>query len=361
MSAGEAPNLGTADPSGQPGREPLLTVEGLRTVFHMRSGDLFAVDDVSFDVMPGEIFSIVGESGSGKSVTAMSIMGLISDPGEVVSGSIHFEGKDLVTLAEHQMRSIRGSEISMIFQEPMTALNPVYEIGDQVAEPLRRHHGYSRKDARDAAIEALRRVGIPDAPNRINDRPHEFSGGMRQRAMIAMAMITEPKLLIADEPTTALDVTIQAQILDLIQEISEEQGTSVLLISHDLGVVANVSDRIVVMYAGQIHETSTAAGVFNQPLGPYTWGLLAAVPRLDTEIGTALRHIPGQPPSLLDPPDGCRFAPRCAHRRDACASTTPDLSIVGSGHKVRCHFAGESDWVSRRRLPLLSGGLHNGD
>jgi oligopeptide/dipeptide ABC transporter ATP-binding protein len=328
----------------------LLAVDRLRTVFHMIGGELVAVDGVSFDVRRGEVFSIVGESGSGKSVTAMSIMGLIGYPGEIVSGSIQFDGRDLRGLTQRAMRDVRGSEISMIFQDPMTALNPVYDIGDQVAEPLRRHRGLSRKDALDAAVDALRRVGIPDAERRINDRPHQFSGGMRQRAMIAMAMITEPKLLIADEPTTALDVTIQAQILDLILEISDERDTSVILISHDLGVVANVSDRMVVMYGGQIHESGTAAEVFHDPYGPYTWGLLAAVPRLDTELGATLVHIPGQPPSLITPPTGCRFSPRCSSVRDECHTTLPELIAVGRGHSVRCHFAAEDDWTHRRGL-----------
>ncbi len=349
MTGVAAPGGDHAD-HGAPSTDVLLGVEDLRTVFHMRGGELVAVDGVSFDVRRGEVFSIVGESGSGKSVTAMSIMRLIGYPGEIVSGSIRFDGRELRGLSEREMRSVRGSEISMIFQDPMTALNPVYEIGDQVAEPLRRHRGYSRKDARDAAIEALRRVGIPDAERRVDDRPHEFSGGMRQRAMIAMAMITEPRLLIADEPTTALDVTIQAQILDLILEISEERGTSVVLISHDLGVVANVSDRMVVMYGGQIHESGSATEVFHEPYGPYTWGLLGAVPRLDTELGTTLQHIPGQPPSLIAPPPGCRFNPRCPHAQDACRATVPDLLAVGDGHLVRCHFAAEPGWPERRDL-----------
>jgi oligopeptide/dipeptide ABC transporter ATP-binding protein len=335
---------------------PLLSVDGLRTVFKMHAGNLVAVDGVSFEVGRGEVFSIVGESGSGKSVTAMSIMGLIAHPGEVVDGSIRFAGRELRGLPDKQMRAIRGAEISMIFQDPMTALNPVFEIGYQVGEPLRIHRGYSKKDALDAAVEALRRVGISDAEKRINDRPHEFSGGMRQRAMIAMAMITEPKLLIADEPTTALDVTIQAQILDLLLEICDERGTSVMLISHDLGVVASISDRMVVMYGGQVHEYGPALQVFEDPHGPYTWGLLAAVPRLDTDLGDSLRHIPGQPPSLIDPPTGCRFHPRCVHARDECATEAPDLVKRNGTHATRCHFSDEPGWTEQRFLEVAGDG-----
>ena len=330
----------------------LLEVEDLRTVFHTRAGVLCAVDGVSFHLDRGEVFSVVGESGSGKSVTAMSIMRLIGYPGEIVGGSIEFNGRNLLDLKERDMRNVRGSEISMIFQDPMTALNPVYEIGYQISEPLRRHRGLSRKDARDAAVDALRRVGIPDAQKRIKDRPHQFSGGMRQRAMIAMAMITDPLLLIADEPTTALDVTIQAQILDLILEISDEHGTAVMLISHDLGVVANVSDRMAVMYGGQIHESGSARDVFEDPFGPYTWGLMAAVPRLDTDLGATLRHIPGQPPSLIEVPTGCRFSPRCEYAENRCETSLPRLDLVAPGHTVRCHLADSEGWTRVRTVAI---------
>jgi oligopeptide transport system ATP-binding protein len=336
--------------------EPLLSVKNLRTEFDMREGTLLAVDDVSFDIQRGEIFSIVGESGSGKTVTAMSIMGLIAPPGKIVSGSIHFDGQDLRSLSERDLRAIRGSEISMIFQDAMTALNPVYSIGDQVSEALRRHRGYNRKESLDAAVEALRKVGIADADKRIRDHPHEFSGGMRQRAMIAMAMITEPKLLIADEPTTALDVTIQAQILELILKITEEQGTSVLLISHDLGVVASISDQMMVMYGGQVHESGSAEQVFTDPHGPYTWGLLASVPRLDSDLGKVLDHIPGRPPSLTDIPPGCHFHPRCMQSREVCGLDAPTRISAAEGHDVLCHFAAEPQWSANRVLGVAHEG-----
>ncbi len=336
--------------------DPLLSVSDLRTVFHTHAGELVAVDGVSFDVARGEVFSIVGESGSGKTVTAMSVMGLIQHPGEIVGGSIRFDGRELREASAREMRAVRGAEISMIFQDPMTALNPVYEIGDQVGEPLRTHRGLSKADALDAAVEALRQVGIPDAERRIHDRPHEFSGGMRQRAMIAMALITEPKLLIADEPTTALDVTIQAQILDLLLDISADRGTSVLLISHDLGVVANVSDHMVVMYGGQIHEAGPALEVFGGPYGPYTWGLMAAVPRLDTDPEEPLNPVPGQPPSLTDIPPGCRFSPRCGHARDICAIEQPEMVSLDDSHRVRCHFATEPEWTDRRFREVMPTG-----
>ena len=352
MTPSDIDIAGTPLSTRDEGCEPLLSVKSLRTEFDMSEGTLLAVDDVSFEVQRGEIFSIVGESGSGKTVTAMSIMGLIAPPGKIVSGSVHFDGQDLRSLSERDLRAIRGSEISMIFQDAMTALNPVYSIGDQVGEPLRRHSGYNRKESSDAAVEALRKVGIPDAEKRIREHPHEFSGGMRQRAMIAMAMITEPKLLIADEPTTALDVTIQAQILELILEIAEEQGTSVLFISHDLGVVASISDQMMVMYGGQVHESGSADQVFNDPHGPYTWGLLSSVPRLDSDLGKALDHIPGRPPSLIDRPPGCHFHPRCTHSRDVCGIDAPMRVSTADDHDVLCHFAAEPQWSANRVLDI---------
>jgi peptide/nickel transport system ATP-binding protein len=323
---------------------PLLAVKDLRTYFSTSSGFVRAVDGVSFDVRLGEIFAIVGESGSGKSITAQSIIGLIpSGSGRIVSGSINFAGEELRQASPSRLRRLRGGEIGMIFQDPMTSLNPLLSVGHQLAEALSIHQPGSRQSIRKRTIEALAEVGIPDPERQLDSHPHEFSGGMRQRVMIAMAMICRPKLLIADEPTTALDVTIQAQILELLVRIRDEHGTSVLIITHDLGVVAGVADRVMVMYAGQAHEVAPTHELFANPLGPYTAGLLASVPPTDGSKSLRLRSIPGSPPSLLDPPDGCRFAPRCDLVQPECLTAVP-LVEVAEQHAVRCVRVGEPSW-----------------
>jgi oligopeptide/dipeptide ABC transporter ATP-binding protein len=323
---------------------PLLAVDDLRTYFSTSAGFVRAVDGVTFDVRPGEIFAIVGESGSGKSITAQSIVGLIpADTGRIVSGSITFAGEELREASPARLRRLRGGEIGMVFQDPMTSLNPLFSVGNQLTEALRIHQPGSRESIRGRAIEALAEVGIPDPERQLDCYPHEFSGGMRQRVMIAMAMICRPKLLIADEPTTALDVTIQAQILELLVRIRDEHGTSVLIITHDLGVVAGVADRVMVMYAGQAHEVAPTHELFANPNGPYTSGLLASVPPADGSKTRRLRSIPGSPPSLLDPPPGCRFAARCELAQPECAEPVA-LVEVGAHHVVRCARVGEPAW-----------------
>jgi peptide/nickel transport system ATP-binding protein len=330
---------------------PLLEVRNLRTYLGTRAGVVRAVDGVSFEVARGEIFSIVGESGSGKSMTAKTIMGLVPRQGSEITGEIRFEGEDLRAVSPKRLRRIRGDEIAMIFQDPLTSLNPVFSVGEQIAEALRIHRNAGRREAWDAAVDALKRVGIPRPERRARDYPHQFSGGMQQRAMIAMAMICEPKLLIADEPTTALDVTIQAQILDLLLEIKERNDTSVMLITHDLGVVAGVSDRVAVMYAGQIHETGPASEVFRRPRGPYTWGLLGSLPSVTGTADGMLTPIPGSPPLLVAPGGGCRFRNRCDHELEACSFGSTALDLVDDGHAVRCVRAAEAGWEARRQLP----------
>ncbi len=336
--------------------DPLLEVRNLRTVFKTDEGTLVAVDDVSFEVGTGEVFSIVGESGSGKSVTALSIMGLIGGGrGEVAAGQIRFGGLDLIAEGERSWRNLRGKEMSMIFQDPMTSLNPVYTVGDQVAEVARIHTKCTRAAAMESAIEMLARVGIPNPRRRATEYPHQFSGGMRQRAMIAMAMIGQPKLLIADEPTTALDVTIQAQILELLADIRSEYGTSILLITHDLGVVAGFSDRVMVMYGGRVHEVGPTRDIYYRSRGPYTWGLLDTIPRLDRPAGIGLNPIEGTAPSLISPPAGCRFEPRCPHARDICrTSDPPQVTGHSNDHLVACHFAGDGKWLAVRASDLQS-------
>jgi oligopeptide/dipeptide ABC transporter ATP-binding protein len=322
----------------------LLSVRNLTVSFESAGRRLVAVDKVSFDIRAGEVFSIVGESGSGKSVTAMSIVGLIRPPGTVSAESVTFDGLDLLTLGPKALRQVRGKQISMIFQDPMSALNPLFTIGAQIEETVRTHLGLSRSQAADAAVEALRSVGIPHARERVKDYPHQFSGGMRQRAMIAMAMSTNPRLLIADEPTTALDVTIQAQVLELIKEITRTRGTTTLLITHDLGVVAGLADRMMVMYGGQMHETGTVDDVFEDPAGPYTCGLLESIPRLSRDVQDALPQIPGQPPSLDNPVPGCTFHPRCPAAQALCRATAPPVLTLSTDHRVRCHFAADPEW-----------------
>jgi peptide/nickel transport system ATP-binding protein len=324
---------------------PVLEVKNLRTAFRTEAGQLIAVDDVSFSVKAGETIGIVGESGCGKSVTSLSIMGLIpSPPGKIIGGSINYKGKDLVKISNAEMRKIRGNEISMIFQEPMTSLNPVFTIGNQIMETIILHQKLSKKDAKQKAIDMLRLVGIPAPESRVDDYPHQLSGGMRQRVMIAMALSCNPTLLIADEPTTALDVTIQAQILELIKGLREKMKMAVMLITHDLGVVAEVCDTVVVMYAGKVVEEGTAEDVFYRPSHPYTVGLLNSIP----ESGAAgavskgrLETIPGLVPSLLNLPKGCRFQDRCTKvQPEVCSKAEPALEKVhGSAmHRAACYF-----------------------
>ena len=317
--------------------EPLLLVEDLKTYFYTEEGVVKAVDGVGFDVEEGEILGLVGESGCGKTVTALSILRLIPvPPGKIVSGSVQFQGEDLLRMDEDEIRHVRGNKIAMIFQEPMTSLNPVLTIGRQLTETLELHLKMDGGAATQRAVELLEMVGIPEARSRINDYPHQFSGGMRQRVMIAMALSCNPKLLLADEPTTALDVTIQAQILELLTRLTRELGTSVIIITHNLGVVARYADRVNVMYAGKIVETASAADLYSQPRHPYTLGLLKSVPRLDQARKEKLDPIEGMPPDLVRMPPGCSFRPRCRFVVDRCAEEVPPLLPVGNNHSSAC-------------------------
>jgi oligopeptide/dipeptide ABC transporter ATP-binding protein len=335
-----------------PGQE-VLTVEHLRVSFHGERGEVHAVDDVSFWLDRGEILSVVGESGSGKSVSAMTLMGLTRRPGTEISGTaVLADGTDLLTADDDTMRHIRGARISMIFQDPMSALSPVHRVGYQIVEQIRAHERVSRQAARARSIDLLRRVGIPRAGERVDDYAHQFSGGMRQRVMIAMALSCSPEILIADEPTTALDVTIQAQILGEIESLRRELGIAVLLITHDLGVVAEVADRVVVMYAGRVVEEAALRPLFSDPLHPYTWGLLGSVPRVEQARPPRLSTITGAPPSLLAPPSGCHFHPRCPHRFGPCSTEIPELEDRAAlGHPDRCHLSVED----KRRLRVVDG------
>lgn len=328
--------------------ESLLQVRGLSTHFFTPDGVVQAVDEVSFDVGYGETLGLVGESGCGKSVTALSIARLVPDPpGRIVSGEILFDGIDLLKLGESEMRKLRGKEIGFIFQDPLTSLNPTLTIGYQIAETVREHLGLSSKAAQDRVVELLGKVGIPRARDRLNDYPFQFSGGMRQRVMIAIALACDPKLILADEPTTALDVTIQAQILELIQTLSQEFHTAVLMITHDLGIAAGMCDRVNVMYAGRIVETGTVDDLFASPQMPYSWGLLDSLPRIDDVRGERLRTIEGLPPLLIQPAPVCRFNPRCAYARDICREREPDLTPRGSdAHLARCHATEPGGWIS---------------
>ena len=315
----------------------VLEVRDLATHFFTDEGVVKAVDGITYHVDEGEIIGIVGESGCGKSVSALSIMRLIPDPpGRIVNGEILFEGEDLLQASNSQMRHIRGNRIAMIFQEPMTSLNPVLNIGRQITETLELHQGMSKRQALVRAAELLSMVGMPDAERRLKDYPHQFSGGMRQRVMIAMALSCNPKLIIADEPTTALDVTIQAQVLDLMQDLSREFGTSLIIITHNLGVVARYARRVAVMYAGKIIESGDAVDIYHNPSHPYTLGLLNSVPRLDEALKEKLEPIEGMPPSLVDLPKGCSFAPRCRFVIDRCTEETPPLMRVNEGHESAC-------------------------
>ena len=320
----------------------LLSVKNLSTEFPVKKGIVRAVEDVSFDVDQGEILAIVGESGSGKSVTSLSIMGLLAEPGHVAGGSLEFEGKDLATLSEKQYRELRGNDMAMIFQEPMTSLNPVYRVGNQIVEAIRTHEKVSKAEAKDRAVDLLRKVGIPSPEARINDYPHQMSGGMRQRVMIAMALACNPKLLIADEPTTALDVTIQEQILDLLRRLRDDTGMAVLLITHDLGVVSETADRVVVMYCGQVVEEAEVRTLFDHPMHPYTLGLLKSIPRLEDDDSKRLYMIKGMVPNPLEMPPGCHFSDRCDSCMDVCRTKVPELVDV-DGHKVRCFLYESAD------------------
>lgn len=315
--------------------EPLLSVQNLHTRFTTDKGTLRAVDGVSFDIEEGEILGLVGESGCGKSVTSRSIMRLIRPPGYIAEGKILFAGDDLLTKSTERMRTLRGDRISMVFQEPMTALNPTYDIGWQVGEPLRVHRELTKRASRDRAVELMRRVGIPSPEDRVDDYPHQFSGGMRQRAMIAMALACEPDLFIADEPTTSLDVTIEAQILDIIKEMSDELGMAVLMITHDLGVIAETCDSVAVMYAGRIVEYSDVERIFADPRHPYTKGLVNCIPD-PTAAEQTLSPIEGTVPDLVNLPDGCNFAPRCLYAIDECDTVDPWLRIVDTDHYSAC-------------------------
>jgi oligopeptide transport system ATP-binding protein len=317
-------------------REPLLSVEDLQVRFWTRRGTVHAVNGISFDIAPGETLGIVGESGCGKSVTSLAILGLLSRNGRVESGRAVFQGQDLVSQSDRSLRSVRGKEIAMIFQDPMTSLNPVLTIGRQIREALETHFDMDRKEAEQTAGEALDRVGIPSAKARMRDYPHQFSGGMRQRAMIAMALACKPKLLIADEPTTALDVTIQAQILDLLRALVAEENAALILITHDLGVVAGMCEHVNVMYAGMFMETGSAEQLFATPRHPYTLGLLQSVPRLDAARRARLHPIEGSPPNMLQPPQACPFQPRCRFEIDLSRREVPPLVEIEPGHQVAC-------------------------
>jgi peptide/nickel transport system ATP-binding protein len=333
--------------------QPLLAVDGLRTYFDLRQGTVKAVDGVSFALAPHETLAIVGESGCGKSITALSLMRLVPDPpGRIAAGTVKLAGVDLLTLDDEAMRGVRGKEIAMIFQEPMTSLNPVLTIGSQIAETVLLHERVGRKEAFDKAVEMLRLTRIPEPEQRANEYPHQLSGGMRQRAMIAMALACNPKVLIADEPTTALDVTIQAQILDIILDLQNKLGTAVILITHDLGVVAETAQRVIVMYAGRKVEEAPVEELFARPQHPYTHGLMASIPRLplmrgeEESVGERLQEIPGTVPPLTDLPSGCVFAPRCAYALDICRAEYPAYEEKRPGHWAAC-------WRSRE---LFGGG-----
>jgi peptide/nickel transport system ATP-binding protein len=330
--------------------EPLLDVRDLRVLFGTDTGEVTAVDGVSFRLGSDEVLGIVGESGSGKSVTMMSVLRLVPERNARFEGEVHYGGRDLMRLSQREMRSVRGREIAMIFQDPMTSLNPVQRVGRQIAEQVRAHEAVSGTAARGRAVDLLRSVGIPDAARRVDDYPHEFSGGMRQRVMIAMALSCRPRVLIADEPTTALDVTIQAQILDLIRNLRAETGSSVVLITHDMGVVAELADRVQVMYGGRIVEQGPTQAIFHDPLHPYTWGLLGSIARLDRPRPKRLKTIAGTPASAGNVPSGCVFADRCPHRFERCSEPPPLVAKRGAAdHLDACHLPLEQRPALRAR------------
>ena len=321
------------------GELPVLAVKELKTVFRTRRGEIHAVNSVSFDLKPGELLGVVGESGSGKSVTMMSLIGLLpSPPAEVRGGQVMFGGTDLLAASDDALRAIRGARIGFVFQDPMTSLNPVLTVGYQLAEPLRRHMGLSRAAARKKAKDLLELVGIPDAERRLGDYPHQFSGGMRQRVMIAIALACDPQVLIADEPTTALDVTIQAQILELMKELRRKLGMAIVWITHDLGVIAGIADRVIVMYGGQIVEHAPVNELFKNPRHPYTRALLQTIPKVHGKRDSRLQVIEGQPPILGAPPEACPFRSRCAHRMDRCERENPRRAAVGPRHDAACFW-----------------------
>jgi peptide/nickel transport system ATP-binding protein len=328
---------------------PLLEVTDLKVSFTTEEGTVRAVDGVTFTVAKGEVVAIVGESGSGKSVTAMTLMGLTRSPNTKFEGEAHFDGQELVKASDATLRKVRGAGIAMVFQDPMSSLDPVYRVGDQIVEQIRVHHPKTSKaQALDQAVSLMERVGIPRAADRLRSYPHEFSGGMRQRVMIAMALSCSPKLLIADEPTTALDVTIQAQILDELRQLRDETNAGVILVTHDLGVVADIADRVIVMYGGRVVEQGTLDDIFYDPQHPYTWGLLGSITRIDADRSLRLPAIPGQPPSLLKPPQGCHFRPRCPHAFDRCTEVPPleNRNPDNPSNRDRCWLTPEQ----KRRL-----------
>ncbi len=343
--------------------EDFLVVEHLSVRFPTHDGLVQAVTDLSFSVKRGQTLGIVGESGSGKSVSSMAVLGLHDPKRTRLEGSIRLDGKEIIGADESELRKIRGNEVAMIFQDPLTALHPFYSIGQQITEAYRLHHDVSKKAARAQAAEMLDRVGIPQAASRLDDFPHQFSGGMRQRAMIAMSLINDPTLLIADEPTTALDVTVQAQILDLLQDVQREFNSAVIIITHDLGVVAEMADDVLVMYGGRAVEHGPTREVLVHPEMPYTWGLLSSVPDVTANTDARLIPIPGTPPSLLNPPTGCLFHPRCVHRDkvpgDLCVTTLPDLvpGSRGPGHLKRCHLANPEEIYAEEVLPEIAPDL----
>lgn len=324
----------------------ILEVKDLKMYFHTRDGVVKAVNGVSYELQKNQTLGIVGESGSGKSVTAMTIMRLIQmPPGRVEGGEVLYNGENILKVSEDAMRKIRGNKIAMIFQDPMTSLNPVYRVGRQLAEPLMLHKGMKKKEALARAVELLRLVGIPHPDERVKDYPHQFSGGMRQRVMIAMALACDPDILIADEPTTALDVTIQAQIIELMQDVQKRTGNAIIMITHDLGVVADMADNVLVMYAGKPVEYGTTDEVFNRPSHPYTWGLMGSLPRADMTEKEPLKPIHGTPPSLVDLPRGCSFHPRCPYAQDICRTEVPASHVIEGKHTAACHFAGNEGFT----------------
>jgi peptide/nickel transport system ATP-binding protein/oligopeptide transport system ATP-binding protein len=336
--------------------EKLVEVKNLKTYFYTEEGVVKAVDGVDYEIYPGETLGIVGESGCGKSVTSLSIMRLVeSPPGRIEAGEINFQGKDLTKLSQKEMRKIRGNDISMIFQEPMTSLNPVYTVGDQIIEAIMLHKGVKRKEARRQAVEMLQKVGIPLPEQRVDEYPHQLSGGMRQRVMIAMALSCDPKLLIADEPTTALDVTIQAQILELMNDLKASYGMSIMMITHDLGVIAEVSDRVAVMYAGKVVEYTDVNTLFDDPKHPYTWGLMNSIPKLDKDVDR-LEAIPGSVPSPLNFPEGCKFNTRCPLAEGKCFRDEPPLEEAAEGHKVRCWRYKDLEEIKQRGERIYADG-----
>lgn len=328
-------------------KQKLLDIKNLEVSFYTHAGEVKAVNDVSFDLEHGKVIGIVGESGSGKSVTSYSIIRLISSPGKIIGGSIMFNGQNLAEIDENTMEEIRGNDISMIFQDPMTSLNPVFKVGNQITEAIIKHQKLNAKEANEKAIEMLRLVGIPSPEKRMNQYPHEFSGGMRQRVMIAMALSCNPKLLIADEPTTALDVTIQAQILELMKELKDKINMSIILITHDLGIISDLCDKVIVMYAGQIVEEAPIDEIFYNPKHPYTWGLLKSIPKLNTETHEKLIPIEGQPVDLLNPPKGCPFAPRCESCMKICLTKNPPQFSLSQDHRAACWLLYKDSQITR--------------